>query len=336
MRKVSVVIPNWNGAEELPACLDSLLSQSLKPDIIVVENGSTDESLELLDKEYHAVEVVVLPKNLGFAGGVNAGIKRALEQNFEYIALLNNDAVADRNWINHLVDYLDSNKKVGIATSKMLASGGEYLDSTGDFYTTWGLPHPRGRRETEIDKYDDDTSIFAASGGASMYRAKMLEEIGLFDEDFFAYYEDVDLSFRAQLAGWEVAFVPEAKVRHQIGSTSRRVHGFATKQTLKNYPWLLWKNVPKPLLKTILPRFLLAYWSFYFSALFRGEGWAATQGMLKSLILLPKKLRQRKVIQKNMTVSASYINSMLVHDLPPNAHKLRRLRSMWWRLRRKA
>jgi hypothetical protein len=85
-----------------------------------------------------------------------------------------------------------------------------------------------------------------------------------------------------------------------------------------------------------LPRFLLAYWSFYFSALFRGEGWAATQGMLKSLILLPKKLRQRKVIQKNMTVSASYINSMLVHDLPPNAHKLRRLRSMWWRLRRKA
>ncbi len=333
MTKVCVVIPNWNGAEELPACLDSLRSQSLKPHIIVVENGSEDNSRELLQKNYPEVEVVFLEKNRGFAGGVNAGIKRGLEQEFNYTALLNNDAVADKSWAKALAEYLDNHSKVGIATSKIFGSTGEYLDSTGECFSSWGLPYPRGRRETALDKYDAQTNIFGASGGASMYRAKMLTEIGLFDEDFFAYYEDVDLSFRAQLMGWKVAFVPSAKVYHQIGGTSRRVHGFGTKQTMKNLPWLFWKNVPKPLLKTMLPRFIFVYFSFYLSSLLRGEGWAATKGLSTSIALMPKKLKQRREIQKNMKVTASYIDSILTHDLPPNAHKLLTLRSVWWKLR---
>lgn len=335
MTKVSVVVPNWNGAEKLPGCLDSVLRQSLLPKIFVVENGSTDNSLELLQNSYPEVEIVALRENRGFAGGVNAGIKKVIGSGSKYVALLNNDAVADKAWLDTLTSYLDKNPKTGIATSKILSSSREYLDSTGDIYSVWGLPYPRGRRENYIDKYDKDTQVFGASGGASLYRVAMLESIGLFDEDFFAYYEDVDISFRAQLADWKVNFVPEAKVYHQIGGTSHRIHGFGTHQTMKNLPWLMWKNVPKQLLPTILPRFTLAYLSFYASALLRGEGWAATKGLVISLTKMPKKISQRRKIQENARVSADYISSILLHDLPPNAHKLRKLRDAWWKLRRK-
>ena len=335
MSNVSVVIPNWNGAEALPACIDSLKNQSLELKIIVVENDSTDESFELLRNGYPEIEVVRNAENRGFAGGVNAGIRRAIQLGSEYVALLNNDAAADKDWLAGLVNALKANPKAGIATPKILSSTGEYLDSTGDLYTNWGLPYPRGRREAALDKYDAEKEVFGASGGASLYRVKMLEEIGLFDEDFFAYYEDIDISFRAQLAGWKVIYVPQATVNHEISGPSRKIRGFGTYQTMKNLPWLFWKNVPNELLLKIAPRFGFAYFAFYLSALVRGHALAATKGLLVSLTLLPKKLWQRFKIQRAKKVSARYINSILTHDLPPNARRLRALRSLWWTLRRR-
>ena len=331
---VYCVVPNWNGAETLGACLDSLLSQTLRPRIIVVENGSTDGSVELLGK-YPSVEIIVLGRNHGFAGGVNAGIKRALDEKADFVALFNNDAKADKDWLKNLVGVAEKNLKLGIVTSKILNDTGEYIDSTGDIYTTWGLPYPRGRREAATDKYDKETKIFGASGGASLYRMKMLEEIGLFDENFFAYYEDVDLSFRAQLAGWKVAYVSKAIVYHKIGASSSKVSGFTTYHTMKNLPWLFWKNVPRKLIWRMIPRFKFAYFSFYASAVARGQGWPATKGFGRMLFLMPYKFIQRRKIQSRSKVSAGYINSVLTHDLPPNAYKLRSLRSLWWKLRRK-
>lgn len=328
------VIPNWNGAAALDDCLKSILEQTMKPKIVVVDNGSSDRSLEIVSK-HPDIEALPLDKNHGFAGGVNAGIKRALESNAEYVALFNNDAVADKNWLKNMVDVAETNPKLGIVTSKILNATGEYIDSTGDLYTNWGLPYPRGRREASINKYDNDVEIFGASGGASLYRAKMLEEIGLFDENFFAYYEDLDISFRAQLAGWKVAYAPKAVVYHQIGATSSKIGGFAAYHTMKNLPWLMWKNVPARLLLKMWPRFMFAYFSFYTSAVTRGQGWPATKGFGNMLFHLPHKLVQRHKIQSSRKVSAMYIDSMLTHDLPPNAHKLRVLRSAWWKLRRK-
>ena len=334
--KTCVVIPNWNGAEDLPACLDSLLAQSLKPHIIVVENGSTDNSLELLRTRYPSVEVVPLPKNRGFAGGVNAGIKKAIADGAEYVALFNNDAVADQDWIKHLVNFLDENDTVGIATSKILDFKKELLDTTGDIYTIWGLPYPRGRKEPAgSKKYDNDTIVFGASGGASLYRVRMLEEIGFFDEDFFAYYEDDDLSFRAQLAGWKIVYVPAAEVYHKISATSVKIKGFAGYQTLKNLPLLMWKNVPAKLMFRVFPRFVFLYFMIWGRAISRGQIWSSTKGVLMSIILWPKKLIQRYRIQKNRKVSVEYISSIITHDLPPNAHNLRRVRSLWWKLLRK-
>lgn len=331
--KVYVVIPNWNGAARIRACLDSLRAQTSEHQAIVVDNGSQDKSVEIVEKEYTEVTLIKHARNLGFAGGVNAGINHAVEKKAKYIALLNNDAVADPGWLKSLMVFLDANPKAGIAVSKTCDAKKTHLDSTGDIYTTWGLPYPRGRGEKDIEQYDADTWVFGASGGASLYRVKMLEQIGLFDEDFFAYYEDVDLSFRAQLAGWKVGYVPGAVAYHEIGATSGDIKGFTTYQTMKNLPMLMVKNVPGKLFWRIEPRFELAYWSFFFSAVGRGQGWPALKGYLMAVVLTPKKLFQRRRIQRNRKVSIGYISSILVHDLPPNARRLRALRSKWLRLR---
>ena len=331
---VFVVVPNWNGADKLATCLDSLLAQSHTATIVVVENGSTDGSAQVLEKY---PDVVVLPqlKNLGFAGGVNVGFRYAIEQGAELVAAFNNDAIADKNWLQNLVKTMQSDNKVGIVTGKLLNSAGDRLDSTGEFYTTWGLPYPRGRGEDNLDKYDHQTEIFAASGGASLYRVKMLEQIGLFDEKFFAYYEDVDLSFRAQLAGWKITYVPTALAYHQIGATTSKIKGFTTYQTMKNLPLLLRKNLPLSLGLKVGLRFWLAYLSFFASAVARGQFWPAFKGLMMTFGLLPHTLKERRKIQKNRQVSVDYINEILVHDLPPAAERLRNLRARWWKLRGK-
>ena len=329
-----VVIPNLNGGEELLQAVQSLVEQSLQPYIIVVDNASTDGSVEKLGQRYPEVEVVRNKRNEGYAGGVNPGFRRAIELGAAYVAPFNDDAVADKRWLKRLVEHLGTNPKVGAAASKVLTADGDRLDSTGDYYTNWGLPYPRGRREYDTHQYDSQTEIFAASGAASLYRVRALQEVGLLDEDFFAYYEDVDLSFRLQLAGWKVAFVPSALVYHKIGMTSARIKGFTTYQTVKNLPWLMYKNVPKGLLHKVLPRLFLAQLLFTARAFTRGHGWAAIKGHAIGLYKLPKKLAERRRIQTTRKVSNEYIWSVMVHDLPPNAHALRELRSAWWKLRR--
>jgi GT2 family glycosyltransferase len=332
MHNSYVVIPNWNGKQDLPACLDSLLAQSLAMQVVVVENGSTDGSLELLQANYPQVELVINQTNLGFAGGVNSGIRRAIELGATYVALFNNDAVADPGWAEALHGFLESHPEAGTATCKLMDIERTHLDSTGDIYTNWGLPYPRGRGEPVSNTYDQDTWVFAASGGASMYRVSMLQQIGLFDEDFFAYFEDVDISFRAQLAGWKVAYVPGSIAYHQIGATSGKLKGFTTYQFMKNVPWVFWKNVPHRLMPGVFIRLNLAYTAFFVSAVLRGQGWPALRGYCKMLLLLPKKLVQRHRIQQSAKVDVPYIRSIMVWDLPPNAHKLRILRSKWWKL----
>lgn len=333
--KVVVIVPNWNGLDSLAECLDSLQQQSLKTHVIVVDNGSVDGSTEVVENKYPRTELIKHNTNKGYAGGVNAGFRRAVELGAKYAAPFNNDAVADKDWLKQLVEHFEANPKTGIAACKLLNAGGSKIDSTGDYYTNWGLPYPRGRGELDINKYDDKTEIFGASGGASLYRVEMLKEIGLFDEYFFAYYEDVDLSFRAQLAGWKVAYVPSAIVYHQIGATSSRIKGFTTYQTLKNLPAVLWKNVPWRHMPHIWPRLVLAWYLFAFRALSRGQVWPVVKATVVSAGSWPSMLLKRRRIQKNKKVTDEYIWDMLVHDLPPNAKALRRLRAAWWKLRGK-
>ncbi len=330
--KVAVVIPNWNGLDGLDECLASLHNQSLKPHIILVDNGSVDLSVAMVEKKYPKVQIVQLDRNYGFAGGVNAGIAKSLEQKFTYTALFNNDAVAHKDWLKYLVAALDSDLDKGMAACSFISMDKTHYDSTGDQFTIWGLPYPRGRGEGTDTSYKDSGEIFSVSGGSSLYRNAVFKRVGLFDEDFFAYYEDVDISWRARLSGFSAVYVPEAIAYHKIGGTSGKMKGFTTYQSFKNMPMIIVKDVPSPLLWRTIPRFILAYITFGVSALQRGHGWYALKGFVKFLTLLPKKLKERKHIQSQSRVTAVDIDAVLDHDLPPQQYKLRKIRAYWWKL----
>lgn len=317
-----------------PAAITSLQKQSMPCDIVVVDNGSRDGSLELLQTMASKGDITLIAhaKNMGFTGGVNAGMQWALDNNYTAVALLNDDAVADKHWVKHLYTRLMQHEKTSTVTSKMLSSDGKTFDSTGDWLSIWGLPYPRGRGEPTSNKYDQETEVLSASGGATIFKCAMLRQVGLYDQDFFAYYEDTDLSLRTRLAGWHIVFEPKAIVYHQISVTSGRIKGFTTYQTLKNLPWVIIKDIPAPLLVKMLPRFSIAYWAFFAKALVDGRGWPATRGWAMSLWLTPKKIIQRFAIQRQRVISVQELDRLLLHDLPPNAKQLRRLRTFWWRL----
>ena len=319
----------------IPETLAALKKQTVAHTVVVVENASTDESRDLLRPLAAKNELVLLEnkRNLGFSGGVNTGITYALEQGADAVALMNNDAIPDSNWLKHLVKQLEDNPKLGMVAAKILDITGTHIDSTGDQLTIWGLPYPRGRGEVDTGQDDTKTRILGASAGAAIYRATMLHDIGLFDPDFFAYYEDIDISLRARLAGWEIELEPRSVVHHRISATSSRIPGFTTKQTLKNLPWVLVKDIPAPLLWRMAPRLFIAYWAFFASAIQRGAFRWALQGWLLSIVYMPKKLWERRRIQGQRRITAAELAELITYDLPPNATKLRRLRSLWWKLR---
>jgi hypothetical protein len=331
IKKIAVVIPNWDGEDMLAQCVDSLLAQTLPCTVIVVDNGSVDSSRDTMKSYGDKIICLYNQTNLGFTGGVNPGMQYAIDHDFDAVALLNNDAVADKDWLQNLAASMKGD--IGMVTCSLQSFDGKKIDSTGDQLTVWGLPYPRGRGKLVKDTdYTQESLVFGASGGATLFSIDMLREIGLYDNDFFAYYEDTDLSFRAQLAGWKVLYQPKAKVFHMIGATSSRHKGFTVYQTFKNMPMVLTKNVPKGLRHIILPRFYLAYASFFISALGRGQGWVAFKGYCKFLSLYSTKLRQRRIIQAGKKVSNDHIFSILTHDLPENSHKLRKLRALWRKL----
>ena len=327
-----VVIPNLNGGDELLEAVASLTKQTLKPHIIVVDNASTDESVSRLRIGYPHVELIQHTTNKGYAGGVNPGFQRAIELGANYVAPFNDDAVADSRWLELLVAASDAAPEVGAVTCKVLTADKKKLDSTADYFTKWGLPYPRGRGEAATTKYDALNDIFGASGAASLYRVAALKEVGLLDEDFFAYYEDVDLSFRLQLHGWKVAYVPKSEVYHHIGLTSGRIKGFTTYQTMKNLPLLTFKNVPRKYLWQVTWRLTVARSFFMLRAISRGQAWPAIKGDAMATYLIVKKIGERRRIQRSATVSPEYIWSIITHDLPPNATALRALRAKWWKI----
>jgi GT2 family glycosyltransferase len=332
MNRVAIIVLNWNGIDDTLLCLDSLLLQSYKHfKIVVIDNGSTDNSKTLLNKYQKGhpatVEVIYSPKNFGFAGGVNIGIEWALNEDYGYVALFNNDAVADIDWLKNLVKSID-HKDIGISTGLLLREDGKTIDTTGDWYSTWGLPFPRNRND-KTAKASTDGLVFGATGGASLYKTEMVKKIGLFDNDFFAYYEDVDISFRAQLAGWKIFYNSKAIAYHKQGATSNKISGFAIYQTFKNLPLLFIKNVPHELLFSIGIRFYFAYLLMFLNAIFKGNGKYAIKGTWESFKLGFKKLGERQLIQKNKKVSVKYIKSILWNDLPPDQTGIRKLRKLF-------
>lgn len=333
MNRIAVIVPNWNGLDDLPSCIESLTKQTYKDlSIIIVDNGSTDGSVDYLKKITNGNDKIIAlykKKNTGFTGGVNTGIKYTMKHDYDAFALFNNDAVADKEWLAQLAKELNGDR--GIVTGMLLHEDGKTIDSTGDWYSTWGLPFPR-ERDSKKEAAQKSDYVFGASGGASLYDLRMIREIGIFDDPFFAYYEDVDLSFRAQLAGWKVYYTSSAIAYHKQGATSDRIPGFTVKQTFKNLPVLFIKNVPRGLLFSIGIRFFLAYYIILLNAIVKGNAKAALTGWFLSIkLVITHAIKARRAIQKNKKVSTEYINSILWHDLPPNQTGLRKLKSIFYR-----
>ena len=322
---LSVVIVNWNGADLLEKCLISLERQHRPVDeIVVVDNGSVDHSVELVRQRFPEVRLVLLPVNTGFAGGANAGISVASS---EWIALLNNDVVVAPDWTASLMRAAETaDARVGYVTSKILDADGATIDSAGDYLDLAFTAHQRGHQQPANDpRWDLATPIGSACAAATAYRRQLFEEVGVFDERFFAYFEDVDLCLRAGRRGWTGWYEPSAVVRHATSSTSSRVPGFKRYQGTRNAWWLMYKHLPGELAARVVPRFLLTQLIWLWSAARQGELRSALRGHASGLFGLPRLRQDRRSIARTSATSATEF----ARDLAPPVA----IHQAWRRLR---
>ncbi len=307
---VSVIIPNWNGAAHLPTCLNSLRSQSFRDfEIIVADNASRDQSLVLLARDYPEVKVVALDHNTGFTGAGNAGLRVA--QGAIKI-LLNNDTEADSHWLAEVVAAFERHPPAGIIASKMLLfERRDTFHTAGDLYRQNGLPANRGVWQKDEGQYAEGP-VFSACGGSAAYRSQMLDQIGLLDDDFFFSCEDIDLAWRAQLAGWQAIYAPRAVVYHKLSATGGGVT--ASYYDGRNFIYVLAKDVPGGVWRRHWRAIVGAQRRLAFEALKAWRGAAARarlRGQLAGLLAIPKLLQKRKQVQGQRKVSDGYIFSIL-------------------------
>jgi GT2 family glycosyltransferase len=309
--RVTVVIPNWNGREFLDACLRSLRRQYFEDfETVVVDNGSTDDSVEFVTRNFPGTRVLPLGENRGFSVAVNAGI-RAMSS--ELVALLNNDTELDPGWLQILVQAADAHPEAGLFASKLVDfHDRRLLDGAGDVLRRSGLPYRLGHGEVDRGQYDEPAFVFGACAAAALYRRSLFEEIGLFDEDFFAYCEDGDLSFRAQLAGYSCLYLPGAVVYHMgSASTGGKRSPTATRLGTQNGLSLLVKNLPTPLVARFLPFVLAGQLSRLLVTAATSTLGAHFHGLWGALRLLPKMMRKRRGIQKRRQISTEHVRLLL-------------------------
>ncbi len=255
---ISIVIPNYNGKEFLYSCINSIMNQTLIADeIIIVDNNSTDGSLEYIKNNYPMVKLIELEKNYGFSKAVNVGIKTSKNP---YVVLLNNDTVAEEDWLENLYNCIAQKENVFSCSSKMLRlDNKEIIDDAGDGYTLlgWSVKHGDGK---DSKLYNSDREIFSSCAGAAIYRKSIFEEIGYFDESFFAYLEDLDICYRARIYGYKCFFASKAIIYHKGSATSgSKYNAFKTKLVPRNNILLLYKNMPIIQLLINLPFIMIGY-----------------------------------------------------------------------------
>lgn len=254
--KTTVVIPNYNGIEYLRDCLTSL-SECGVASVVVVDNGSSDGSAELVRTKYPQVELVTLKENRGFSAAVNIGIQCA---ETEYVYLLNNDTQIYPDTIPSLERAMDNHPDAFSAASKMLQmSEPERIDSAGDFYCVLGWAFARGK-DMPSSRYGKESRIFSSCAGAAMYRTELLRELGGFDENHFAYLEDVDVGYRANIYGYRSYFIPESVMLHAGSAASGSRHNaFKVGLTAQNSIYLIYKNMPALQILLNLPFLIAGY-----------------------------------------------------------------------------
>jgi hypothetical protein len=305
---VSVVIVNWNGRKYIQQCLTGLGNQTFRSfTVIFVDNGSSDGSLEWVSKNYPQIRIIALKENCGFAKANNIALDQITTQ---YVSLLNNDAVPHPQWLANLINVLKGDPEAGFAASKMLFyHAPDRIDRAGDAFTTTGAAGLRGRGKPS-EAFNEREYVFGACAGAALYRTEMLRDIGFFDEDFFILYEDVDLSFRAQLRGYRCIYVPNALVYHvgagSIGEDSPTSVYF----THRNLEWVYIKNMPAGLMKQTIMLHLIYDLAAFLFFMAKGRGGDYLRAKRDALKGVKTALQKREQIQMNKKVGDDYVWSL--------------------------
>ena len=241
--EVTIIIPNYNGKHFMEPCLESLTHQTCSDfRILVVDNASTDGTLAYMEENYPEIEVIALDQNYGFSKAVNIGIQNSTTP---YVLLLNNDTTVDSHFVEEMVKAIKSSKRIFSVSSKMIQMyHPELIDSAGDLYTLvgWGICRGTGRPVSNYTRQDD---IFTACAGAAIYRRSVFKKIGYFDENHFAYLEDIDVGYRAKIYGYRNIYCPTALVYHVgSGTSGSKYNSFKVKLSARNNIYLNYKNMP--------------------------------------------------------------------------------------------
>jgi len=310
--RVSVIIPHWNGRRHLHDCLTSLRRQTFADhEVLLVDNGSTDGSQEYVREEFPEVILIELGENRGFTGACNAGYAASRG---EFVCLLNNDTETDPRWLEVLLDTFERHPQVGIVAGKMLLfDQRDHFHTAGDYYRVNGLPGNRGVWQADRGQYDQEEPVFSACGGAAAYRRSMVEQIGFLDDAFFFSCEDIDLAWRAQLAGWGVIYAPRAIVYHKLkASGGSGVTG--SYHDGRNFLYVIWKNYPGSLLRRHATDILRAQWHISATALRAWRGPAARarlRGQLAGLFGFFRMWPARRKIQATRAIDDQTLESRL-------------------------
>jgi GT2 family glycosyltransferase len=307
---ISLVIPNWNGLAHLADCLDSVHAQTMQPtETIIVDNGSSDGSVEFVMSRYPWAMLIALASNAGVGVALNRGIAASKG---EFVALLNNDIALSPRWLETMVAALESEPAAGSIACKMVKFFDRgRIDAAGDFLTRAGSPYTRGSDEPDDGRYRLREFVFGACGAAALYRRSMLNVIGTFDEDFIAYYEDVDLSFRAQLADYRCLYVPDAVCYHKRGATYGKVSGFAIRMQERNLTALYIKNFPTRLLMKKMLMIMASRVRRLYRSAKVGVGRPALAGLWEGLRATPLMLRKRRAIQQMRKVPLEHLGTFM-------------------------
>jgi len=331
-KKVAVVIANWNGKALLEDCLNSLKQQTYKKfEIIIIDNGSTDGSVDYLVRNWPKIKLIVLEKNTGFAYANNLGIQEAFKNpNIKYVITLNNDTKADSFYIEKMVEFADNYPEAGSIQPKVINFfEKDKIDSTGILIYFDCSAINRGQKSIDVASNKTE-EIFGASASAALYNRKALEETKLsegefFDNDYFAYYEDVDLAWRLRLAGFKSFFIPEAKVFHVHSATGKMYSPFKAFHIHRNQYFNIIKNLPFGMMWKALFFMPIRYLLLLSSVLMKkgpssklnentkGKGDGIFLIVLKSwkevAVNLPKMIKKRRQIQKTREVNNAEIKN---------------------------
>ena len=309
---VAVLIVNWNGGDYLRRCLESLEQQHRRPDhIVVVDNGSSDDSLQRAERVLRDVQLIRLTENAGFARANNLAAQAARQ--FDALALLNPDAFAEPGWLAALMTAAERQSTAASFASQMrLASAPEYLDGAGDSYHVSGRAWRNGHRVSVADWPGVDTEVFAPCAAAALYRRDAFEEAGGFDEQYFCYFEDVDLGFRLRLLGYSCLYVHSAVVRHVSSGLAGYRSNFAVYHGERNAVWTFVKDMPGSLFWLYLPQHVVLNAAALVYYPWRGQGTTALRAKIDALRGLPAILRRRRLIQRARRVNVGTLRRAFI------------------------